>query len=90
MPSLSFSFSYQNIIAGQGFELAFAGMTIVFTALVMVSTFIALLPKALVVINRLIPEVHHHTAPTQRREQSNETDIVAAIGFALHTRKQSH
>ena len=27
----SLSFSYQNIAAGQGFELAFAGMTIVFT-----------------------------------------------------------
>ena len=58
------SFSYQNIIAGQGFELAFAGMTIVFTSPVLVSTFIALLPKVLMVINRLIPEVHLHTAPS--------------------------
>ena len=88
MHSISFSFSYQNIIAGDGFGLAFAGMTIVFTALVLVSIFIAVLPKVLVVLNRLIPEVHHHTAAPQQREASDET-VVAAIGFALHTQKQS-
>ena len=37
MQTLKLSFSYQNIVAGQGLELAFAGMTIVFTALVLVS-----------------------------------------------------
>ena len=89
MHSISFSFSYQNIIAGDGFELAFAGMTIVFTALVLVSIFIAVLPKVLVVLNRLIPEVHHHTAAPQQREASDETAVAAAIGFALHTQKQS-
>ena len=89
MHSISFSFSYQNIIAGDGFELAFAGMTIVFTALVLVSIFIAVLPKVLVVLNRLIPEVHHHTAAPQQREASDETAVAAAIGFGLHTRKQS-
>ena len=89
MHSISLSFSYQNIIAGDGFELAFAGMTIVFTALVLVSIFIAVLPKILVVLNRLIPEVHHHTAAPQQREASDETAVTAAIGFALHTQKQS-
>ncbi len=84
-----FSFNFQNIVAGQGFELTFAGMTIVFTALVLVSTFIALLPKALVVLNRMIPEVHHHTAKPKVREQGNEAQIAAAIGFALHAQKQA-
>jgi len=83
------SFSYQNIIAGQGFELAFAGMTIVFTALVLVSTFIALLPKVLMVINRLIPEVHLHTAPSQEDQDSDEAEIAAAVGVALYAREQS-
>ncbi len=86
---MSFTFSYQNIIAGDGFELAFAGMTIVFTALVLVSIFIAVLPTVLVVLNRLIPEVHHHTAAPQQREAGDETAVAAAIGFALHTQKQS-
>ena len=83
------SFSYQNIIAGQGFELAFAGMTIVFTALVLVSTFIALLPKVLAPINRLIPEVHLHTAPSQQSKGGDEAEIAAAVGFALHAQGRS-
>jgi hypothetical protein len=41
-----------------------------------------------VVLNRLIPEVHHHTAAPQQRETSDETAIAAAIGFALHTQQQ--
>ena len=88
MQAISFSFNYQNIITGQGFQLAFAGMTIVFTSLVLVSIFIALLPKVLVVLNRLIPEVHQHTAAPKQRETSDETAIAAAIGFALHTQQQ--
>ena len=68
----SLSFSYQNIAAGQGFELAFAGMTIVFTALVLVTLFIVLLPKVLVVVNRLIPEAHLHTAPPPRPQVETE------------------
>jgi len=55
----------------------------------LVSTFIALLPKALVVLNRMIPEVHHHTATPKVREQGNEAQIAAAIGFALHAQKQA-
>ena len=82
------SFSYQNIVSGQGFELAFAGMTIVFTALVLVTLFIALLPKALVVVNRLIPEAHLHTAPPQR-QRADAAAIAAAVGFALHARQQA-
>ena len=82
------SFSYHNIVSGQGFELAFAGMTIVFTALVLVTLFIALLPKALVVVNRLIPEAHLHTAPPQR-QSDDDAAIAAAVGFALHARQQT-
>jgi Na+-transporting methylmalonyl-CoA/oxaloacetate decarboxylase gamma subunit len=79
------SFSYQNIIDGQGFSLAFAGMTIVFTALILVSAFTALLPKILKVVNRRIPEVQHHP---QKRKGSDEAAVAAAIGFALHARRQ--
>ncbi len=69
----------------QGLDLAFAGMSIVFTVLVLVSVFIAVLPRILAAINPYIPPAHLHT-------QSQETDaaaIAAAIGFALHTRRQN-
>ncbi len=84
----SLSFSYQNIAAGQGFELAFAGMTIVFTALVLVTLFIVLLPKVLVVVNRLIPEVHLHTTSPPRTQGDDDSSIAVAVGFAFHARQQ--
>ena len=72
---------------GQGLDLAFAGMSIVFTALVLVSVFIAVLPRILAAINPYIPPAQLHT-----QSQDKETDddaIAAAIGFALHARRQN-
>ena len=71
----------------QGLDLAFVGMSIVFTALVLVSVFIAVLPRILAAINPYIPPAQLHT-----QSQDKETDaaaIAAAIGFALHTRRQN-
>ena len=83
------SFNYHNIVSGQGFELAFAGMIIVFTALVLVALFIALLPKALIVVNRLIPEAHLHTAPPPQRQGDDDTAIAVAVAVALHAQQQA-
>ena len=71
----------------QGLDLAFVGMSIVFTALVLVSIFIAVLPKILAAIHPYIPPAQLHT-----QSHSRETDapaIAAAIGFALHARRQN-
>lgn len=70
-----------------GLDLAFAGMSIVFTALVLVSVFIAVLPRILAAIHPYIPPAQLHT-----QSQSKESDaaaIAAAIGFALHARRQN-
>lgn len=85
---LELSFSYQNILDGQGFALALTGMTIVFIALLMVSAFIALLPRILVFVNRYIPEVHHHAAPKARSRHGDDDEeaIAAAIAYALQSR----
>ncbi len=81
-----FSFSYQNVLDGQGIALALTGMTIVFTVLSMVSAFIAVLPRALVIINRYIPEVHHHAPPKARAQQGDDEEAaVAAAAYALHS-----
>ena len=71
----------------QGLDLAFVGMSIVFTALVLVSIFIAVLPRILAAIHPYIPPAQLHT-----QSQSKENDdaaIAAAIGFALHARRQN-
>ena len=67
-----------------GFDLAFAGMSIVFSALVMVSLFITFLPRILAVVNRYIPEIHAH-----RQREETPAAIAAAIAAALHARRQS-
>lgn len=84
--------SYQNILDGQGFEMAFAGMTIVFVALSMVSIFIALLPRILVVVNQYIPEGHAHaTANPKPAAADAEEAAVAAVAYAVrrHSRGQA-
>ncbi len=69
----------------QGLDLAFVGMSIVFTALVLVSVFIDALPRILAAINPHIPPAQLHT-----QSQSKETNAaaIAAISVALHARRQ--
>ena len=76
-----------NSPLAQGLDLAFVGMSIVFTALVLVSIFIAVLPRILAAIHPYIPPAQLHT-----QSHSRETDapaIAAAIGVALHARRQN-
>ena len=71
----------------QGLDLAFVGMSIVFTALVMVSIFIAVLPRILAAIHPYIPPAQLHTQSHSR--ENDAPAIAAAIGFALHARRQN-
>ncbi len=81
-------FSYQNIIDGQGFSLAFAGMTIVFVALAAVSTFITLLPRILRVVDRYYPEKDGHAPAAARPEASADDEVMAVIAAALHAHRR--
>ena len=77
-------YSFQNIIDGHGFSIAITGMLIVFAALVLISLFIAALPKVLEAVSGVFPEkVDSHV---QRASGSIDPSVVAAIGFALHQR----
>jgi sodium pump decarboxylase gamma subunit len=80
---------YQNILDANGFGLAIVGMTIVFFVLVLVSLFIAAMPRLLPIVNSILPVVeHHHGAPMPSAARpaaaSAEEEVVAAIGVALH------
>ena len=75
----------QNIFDAEGFGIAATGLTIVFVALTMISVFIALLPRAMGMIDTVFPEDHHgHCAPAKKG--ATEEEVIAAIGFALHHR----
>ena len=86
----------QNITNAGGIGLAVTGLTIVFAALLLVSLFIAGLPRVLPLINAILPvaEGHHGVATSMATSVSptaasatTETvsgEVVAAIGFVLH------
>ena len=90
---MEFAFSYQNIIDGQGFSLAFAGMTIVFVALIAVCLFITLLPRLLLVVNRYYPELDGLDGPASREQREGapgaDDEAMAAIAAALHAHRQA-
>lgn len=77
-------YSYQNIVEGQGIDIAITGMSIVFTALALISLFIFVLPR---ILARWSPETSAVARSTAGRDVSGpeEDEVVAAIGLALHT-----
>jgi Na+-transporting methylmalonyl-CoA/oxaloacetate decarboxylase gamma subunit len=85
----------ENILAAAGPSIALAGMLIVFTALALISLFIAALPRILRAVSRIWPEPEHTpSVPPPQENSSGEGSaggiepIVAAIGLALHHRAQ--
>ena len=69
---------WQRIVDGQGLEIAFTGMFIVFLALATISFCIAMLPKVMASIGGVLPEGPHN--PT---DSESDEAVAAAVGFAL-------
>ena len=80
----TFQYTYQNVIDGQGIRIAITGMLIVFTALVLFSLFITVLPRIVSALNRRYPPAPELSSSTPTL--STDPAVVAAIGFALHLR----
>ncbi len=79
--------SFQNVLDGQGFALTFAGMVIVFAALIILSVFMNLLPKILCRLQQQFPILFEEEG-AQRTSRPDEAELsqlcVAAIAYALH------
>ncbi len=73
-----------------GLTISAAGIAIVFSALLLISIFIASLPRILVLVNHVWPETNdgHHEAGHPESQMADDTDVLAAIGFVLHTEFQ--
>ncbi|MDR4496961.1 MAG: OadG family protein [Candidatus Scalindua sp.] len=81
--------SIQNILDGHGVGISITGMVVVFAALALISTFIALLPAVLRIVNKIFPLGETpHALP--RSSDSLENEVIAAIGLALHTEMGKH
>ena len=66
-------------------SIAASGLVIVFAVLVLLSTFIASLPRILTAIEPWFPEPQHgHGSESHPESQIPEDEVIAAIGFVLH------
>ena len=73
----------------QGVIIAAVGLLIVFVALILITVFIAAMPKFLDFIGHLWPEVEeHHAFENVESDEDEEMELMAAIGFVLHTEFQ--
>ncbi len=74
----------------RGVSIAIAGLLIVFVALLLISLFIASLPRILEFVARYWPEVDDSHGRHGHAENSDSDDaaVFAAIGFVLHTELQ--
>ena len=82
-----FDLGLQRIADGQGPPIALAGMVIVFTALLLISLFITVLPRILAAVARRFPETVHH-APHRVEPPPEDLAAVAAAAWA-YTRSRA-
>ncbi len=82
-------FSWQHVVNGNGVALSVTGMSIVFVALMLVSLYIAMLPKLASLFDKIIPPAVHHCGEQAPPASSGpvEAEIVAAAVAYLHKNK---
>jgi len=75
-------FSFQNILENQGLGIAITGMSIVFSALGLITFFLWALPKVLARLEHVLPaEPEHHSV--RGTTHTDDVALAVAIGFAL-------
>lgn len=83
-------FDASRMFKGEGIAIAGTGLLIVFAALVLITLFIAALPRILEAVAIVLPEVpDRHAAAADASESLLPDDaVLAAIGFVLHSELQ--
>ena len=79
---------WQRIMDGQGFEIAFTGMFIVFLALAAISLCIAVLPKIMVVLAHSLYKIPQRSS--DRKSEHDDAAVAAAVGIVLDERENTH
>jgi oxaloacetate decarboxylase gamma subunit len=77
----------ENITANNGIGIALTGMTIVFIALVLISGYIALLPKVLKKLSRFFPEDELPVARSEDPDFAEELRMAVVVAAALKKRR---
>ncbi|MCY3736944.1 MAG: OadG family transporter subunit [Gemmatimonadaceae bacterium] len=81
-----FDLGLQRIVEGQGLPIALAGLTIVFTALLLITLFITLLPRILAMVARRFPETVHHAPRRVETPREDPAAVAAAVWAYTRTR----
>ncbi|MCP4173946.1 MAG: hypothetical protein GY758_24590 [Fuerstiella sp.] len=82
-------FDASRMFKGEGIAIAGTGLLIVFAALVLITLFIAALPRILEAVAIVLPEVPDRHAAADASESLLPDDaVLAAIGFVLHSELQ--
>lgn len=78
--------SWQNVIDGNGIGITVTGMLIVFSGLLLISLFIAALPRALELKGRIaaIRDISAPVPTAAATEPPSEAEIMAVISLVLH------
>ena len=81
----------QTVPVSEGIGIAVTGMLIVFTALMLIATFIAVLPRLLERIGQVFPPGTEAARGSSSSgdfpvPEPDEDELLAAIGFVLHSR----
>lgn len=81
-------FNFENIRAGNGYEITLTGMAIVFSGLLLISLFIVLLPRMLALLDRLTEKGRPPTTVAKTVSSAplppTDEEIMAAISLAIH------
>ncbi len=82
-------FDASRMFTGEGIAIAGTGLLIVFAALTLITLFIAALPRVLVAVATVLPEVSdRHAAHDSSESLLPDEAVLAAIGFVLHRELQ--
>lgn len=77
------NFSWQNVIDGNGIGITITGMLIVFSGLLLISLFIAALPRVLALKDGK-PEIAKQPELVAEPGESSDGEIMAVIALVLH------
>jgi len=78
-----------NILANNGIGIAATGMVIVFSALILLTCYIAILPILLRHLAKVLPEAKpHYYRSEDQKVQEEDLMIAAAIAATLRQRKK--
>lgn len=80
--------NWQNVLDGHGFAITLIGMAIVFSGLLLISLFIAQLPRMLELFDRLVSRAVRpapsELAVAERAVVSQGEELMAAISLVVH------